>query len=122
MSEQQQGQAKKQTYTEWAKEKYNAQYESWTPWVEDKYLRYFTKDNKASYATKGQLDKSKVTGVSQVDTLQDGVHNLVGGQVGQGGALQPLGDLASREGANRAERGGKDDTGGYLPKVPGMGK
>lgn len=70
-----------------------------------------------------QLGKTKVTGVEQVDTLQDGVHNLVAGQVGQGGLLQPVGDLVSKEGANRAERQGKDEKGSYLPtslpKVPG---
>jgi hypothetical protein len=122
---------------EWTKRKYNEQYESWMPWVEDQYLKWFTKDNKASYATKGTypidvtskcsitfilfcylrcldtLGKSKVTGVNQVDTLQDGVNNLVAGQVGQGGLAQPIGDLASKEGVNRAERQGKDDKGGY---------
>jgi hypothetical protein len=46
---------KKQTYTEWAKEKYAQQYESWMPWIEDNFLKYFTKDNKASYATKREL-------------------------------------------------------------------
>ncbi|ORY72071.1 uncharacterized protein BCR38DRAFT_331050 [Pseudomassariella vexata] len=116
---------KKQTYIEWAKEKYNQQYEVWMPWIEDNFLKYFTKDNKASYATKDTLDKSKVTGVKQVDTLQDGVHNLVSGQVGQGGLLQPVGDIASKEGINRAERGGKDDKGGYIPSglssIPGLG-
>lgn len=39
---------------EWAKQTYNSQYEKWVPWVEDIYLRWFTKDNKASYATKGK--------------------------------------------------------------------
>lgn len=38
---------------EWAKQRYNEQYEVWWPWIEDNFLRYFTKDNKASYATKG---------------------------------------------------------------------
>ncbi|KAJ7743873.1 hypothetical protein B0H16DRAFT_1322531 [Mycena metata] len=117
-----QQQGGKQTYGEWAKDKYNAQYEAWMPWIEDTFLRYFTKDNKASHVTKEQLSKTKVSGVSQVDSLQDGVHDAVGGQVGQGGALQPVGDLASREGINRAERGGKDERGGYLPKVPGFGR
>ncbi|KAK8110708.1 uncharacterized protein PG998_007165 [Apiospora kogelbergensis] len=116
-------QEQKQTYMEWAKQKYNEQYESWMPWIEDYFLKWFTKDNKASYATKEQLGKTKVTGVEQVDTLQDGVHNLVAGQVGQGGLLQPVGDLVSKEGANRAERQGKDEKGSYLPtslpKVPG---
>lgn len=105
---------------EWTKKTYNEQYEKWVPWLEDTYLRWFTKDNKASYATKDTLGKSKVTGVKQVDTLQDGVHNLVAGQVGQGGLLQPAGDLASKEGINRAERQGKDDQGGYAPsQLPG---
>lgn len=35
------------------KKTYNEQYEKWVPWLEDMFLRYFTKDNKASYATKG---------------------------------------------------------------------
>ncbi|KAK3321963.1 hypothetical protein B0H66DRAFT_589777 [Apodospora peruviana] len=100
---------------EWGKQTYNQQYEKWVPWLEDMYLRYFTKDNKASYSTRENLDKTKVTGVKQVDTLQDGVHNLVAGQVGQGGIGQPIGDLASREGLTRAERQGKDDKGGYVP-------
>lgn len=58
-----------------------------------------------------QLDQTKVTGIDQVDNLQDGVNNLVGGQVGKGGLAQPLGDAVSKEGINRAERGGKDDKG-----------
>ncbi|EEU37873.1 uncharacterized protein NECHADRAFT_9659, partial [Fusarium vanettenii 77-13-4] len=103
---------------EWAKNTYNDQYEKWMPWVEDMYLKWFTKDNKASYATKGldNLNKTKVTGVEQVDTLQDGVNNLATGQVGQGGLLQPVGDMASKEGINRTERQGKDDKGGYTPE------
>ncbi|KAM0300175.1 hypothetical protein ACHAPM_006481 [Fusarium culmorum] len=107
---------------EWTKATYNDQYEKWVPWMEDVYLRWFTKDNKASYATKQNLDKTKVTGIEQVDTLQDGVHNLATSQVGQGGLLQPVGDLASKEGINRAERQGKDDDGGYVNKnAPGAG-
>ncbi|KAJ7081363.1 hypothetical protein B0H15DRAFT_803678 [Mycena belliarum] len=112
----------KQTYTQWAKEHYNRQYESWMPWFEDQFMYYFTKDNKASYTTKEQLGKTKVTGVKQVDKLQDGVHNVVGGQLGQDGLLQPVGDVLSREGMNRVERKGKDDKGGYLPSsIPGLG-
>ena len=38
----------------------------------------------------------------------------MGQQVGKGGLLQPVGDMASSEGINRAERGGKDDKGSYL--------
>lgn len=103
--------AEQKTYRQQAGEYYNKQYESWMPWIEDKYLSWFTKDNKASYATKQNLDKSKVTGISQVDQLQDGVHGLVAGQVGQGGLAQPLGDAVSKEGINRAERKGKDENG-----------
>ncbi|KAF4307613.1 hypothetical protein SLS57_000543 [Botryosphaeria dothidea] len=100
---------------EWTKKQYNQQYERWVPWVEDQYLKYFTKDNKASYATKDNLSKTKVTGDSRVDKLQDDVNNLAAGQVGKGGLAQPVGDLVSKEGVNRAERGGKDDDGGYAP-------
>ena len=41
------------TYKQQAGEFYNRQYDNWVPWIEDKYLQWFTKDNKASYATKG---------------------------------------------------------------------
>jgi hypothetical protein len=40
---------------EWTKKQYNQQYENYMPWIEDNVLYYFTKDNKASYATKGML-------------------------------------------------------------------
>jgi len=109
-----QEQKKKQTYTEWVKEGYNNQYERWMPWIEDQYLRWFGgNDNKASYATKDTLNKSKVTGIKQVDQIQDDVHNLVGNQLGKNGLLAPIGNMASKEGINRAERGGKDDKGTY---------
>lgn len=38
------------------------------------------------------LDKTKVTGIEQVDTVQDSVNNAVGQQVGKGGVLQPVGE------------------------------
>ena len=63
------------------------------------------------------MDKTKVTGIEPVDKLQDGVNSTVSGQVGQGGLLQPIGDLAGKEGINRAERGGKDDSGSYTAAV-----
>ncbi|GAB7339619.1 hypothetical protein MBLNU457_6214t2 [Dothideomycetes sp. NU457] len=111
-SEEQKGQ--QPTYTEQGKMYYNKKYEQWMPWIEDQYLYWFGKgDNKASYATKEQLDKTKVTGVEPVNKLQDGVNTTVGGQLGKGGLLQPVGDMASKEGINRAERGGKDDNGSY---------
>ena len=59
------------------------------------------------------LDKSKITGIDQVDKVQDSVNDLVAGQLGKGGLLQPAGDMASKEGVNRMERGGKDDKGTY---------
>ena len=61
------------------------------------------------------LDKTKVTGNEQVDKLQDDVHGTVTGQLGQGGLAQPVGDLLSKEGINRAERSGVGDTGSYMP-------
>jgi len=30
------------------------QYNKWMPWIEDVFLKYFTKDNKTSYAAKGK--------------------------------------------------------------------
>ncbi|KAK5692827.1 hypothetical protein LTR17_025237 [Elasticomyces elasticus] len=106
-------QKKGKSYLEWIKEGYQHQYENWMPWIEDTYLSWFTKDNKTSYAAKDTLDKTKVTGVDQVDNLQGDVNNLVGNQFGKGGLLQPVGDAVSKEGMNRAERGGKDDSGSY---------
>jgi hypothetical protein len=38
------------------------------------------------------------------------VNNLVSGQFGKGGALQGVGDTFSKEGINRSERGGKDES------------
>lgn len=59
------------------------------------------------------LSKTKVTGVKQVDALQDGVNNTVGDQLGQEGLARPVGDLVSKEGVNRLERQGKDEQGQY---------
>ena len=47
------------------------------------------------------------------------MHNLVAGQVGQGGLAQPIGDHFSKEGLNRSERQGKDDSGSYTPGPAG---
>jgi hypothetical protein len=129
------------TYKQAAGEYYNRQYDNWVPWMEDKYLSWFTKDNKASYATKRSsllpslvtksltnpnphlenLDKTKVTGVDQVDQVQDGVNGLVSGTMGQGGIAQPLGDAMSKEGINRAERGGKDEHGNKIESQGPLG-
>jgi len=43
---------------QWTKRQYDEQYEKWIPWIEDQFLRFFTKDNKASYATKGKFPLS----------------------------------------------------------------
>lgn len=67
------------------------------------------------------LDKTKVTGVEPVDNLQDGVNSLASGQLGQGGILQPAGDMTSKEAVNRAERKGKDDSGSYIPGASSAG-
>lgn len=144
LTDEQKEQAKR-GYAEWVKEKGHDLYESWIPWIEDQYLSWFTKDNKTSYATKSepalpvppvsarvpivtqlaliyakymsaeQLDKTKVTNIEGVNKLQDDLNSLVSNQFGKGGLLQPVGDAASKEGINRAEREGKDSKGNYLP-------
>ena len=43
------------------------------------------------------------------------MNNTIGSQIGKGGLLQPIGDMASKEGVNRAERGGKDEKGETIP-------
>lgn len=48
-----------------------------------------------------------------MDQVQDDVTNLVGNQVGDKGLLAPLGQAASKEGINRAERNGKEEDGSY---------
>ncbi|KAI1111939.1 hypothetical protein F5Y14DRAFT_286990 [Nemania sp. NC0429] len=117
-------QQKSQSTVEWAKQKYNEQYDAWMPWIEDVFLKYFTKDNRTSYVARDQLDKTKVTGVKQVDDLQDGANNLAAGLVGQGGILQPVGDTVS-EGLKRADpRGTKRDVekkSSNVPVLSGLG-
>ncbi|KAL4930918.1 uncharacterized protein BDV17DRAFT_28514 [Aspergillus undulatus] len=104
----------KKSYSEWVKEAYNDQYEKWMPWLEDQYLKWFGKgDNKASYVAKDNLSKTKITGDSRIDQLQDDANNLVGNQLGERGFLAPVGSALSKEGINRGERGGKDENGSY---------
>ena len=52
---------KKESYTEWAQRNYAEKRESWMPWMEDVYLRWFGKDNKASYATKRKFQRIYTT-------------------------------------------------------------
>ena len=80
------------------------------PWLEDKYLAYFG-ENKTSYTAKENL-KTNVTGDKNINKVQEGVAEGVGGQLSSGGLLGGVGDATSKEGVNRAERG---DT-GPLPK------
>ncbi|KAJ9610723.1 hypothetical protein H2200_005500 [Cladophialophora chaetospira] len=99
-------------YVESAKMYYNKQYESWMPWIEDKVLGYWG-TNKTSYAAKGELDKTKITGDKNIDAIQDGVNEGVTGQFKKGGLLEGVGNLTSKEVINRGERQGKNDKGGY---------
>ncbi len=109
---------------EWTKKQYDSYYNSYMPWIEDKVLGYWG-ENKTSYTAKGNsipshqpqnppsnahLDKlgTHVTGDKNVNAIQDGVAEGVGGQFGKGGLLAPVGEGISKEGVNRAERG---DTG-----------
>ncbi|KAL2176501.1 uncharacterized protein P884DRAFT_244907 [Thermothelomyces heterothallicus CBS 202.75] len=105
---------------DWARDQYNKQYDAWVPWLEDLYLRYFTRDNKASYTTRNDLGKTKVTNVSRVDALQDSANDVVADQIGQDGLCRPVGDHVSHEGINRVEREGKDDKGRYVPAPEGV--
>lgn len=61
-----------------------------------------------------ELSKTKVTGDKNIDAIQDGVNEGVGGQFGKGGLLEGVGNLTSKEVLTRSERQGKDDKGGYI--------
>ncbi|MCJ1332842.1 hypothetical protein MMC10_009536 [Thelotrema lepadinum] len=91
---------------DWSKKKYNEYYTSYMPWVEDKYLQWFG-ENKTSYSTKETL-KTDVTGDKNLNAVQGGLAEGVGGQFSKGGLLGGVGEATSKEGFNRAERG---DTG-----------
>jgi len=92
---------------DWAKKQYNSYYNSYVPWLEDKYLAWYG-ENKTSYTAKEQLKGTHITGDKNVNAVQDGVADAVGGQLASGGLLGAVGDASSKEGMNRAERG---DTG-----------
>ena len=66
-----------------------------------------------------ELDKTKVTGVEPLNKLQDSANDAVAGQIGQGGLGEGLGNAVSKEGINRAERGGKDEQGETAPGMLG---
>jgi len=86
---------------EWTRNKYNDYYNSYMPWVEDKYLQWFG-ENKTSYTTKETL-KTDVTGDKNVNSIQNGIAEGVGGQFSKGGALNSVGEAVSSEGFNRYE-------------------
>jgi len=120
--------------TEWTKKKYNEAYTSYMPWIEDKVLGYWG-ENKTSYTAKGTLpipfpllhplppipspfcppptnplppiDKlsTDLTGDKNINAIQSGVAEGVGGTLSSGGILSGVGDMSSKEGVNRAERG-----------------
>ncbi|MCJ1413526.1 hypothetical protein MMC19_007632 [Ptychographa xylographoides] len=79
------------------------------PWVEDKYLAWFG-ENKTSYTAKENLKSANITGDKNIGAITDGVAEGVGGQFSSGGLLGGVGDMSSKEGVNRAERG---DTGPF---------
>ncbi|KAI9880969.1 MAG: hypothetical protein M1830_009463 [Pleopsidium flavum] len=109
---------------EWTREKYNSYYDSYMPWVEDKYLQWFG-ENKTSYTAKEQLKSTKITGDKNVDALQDGIAESVGGQFGKGGLGEGVGNLVSKEGFTRAEETDKPnvkESGGVLGGALGGGK
>lgn len=58
--------------------------------------------------------------MKQVDQIQDDVNNMVGNQLGENGLLAPVGNALSKEGVNRAERGGKDENGSYGGPLGGV--
>jgi hypothetical protein len=60
------------------------------------------------------LSQTKITGDKNVDAIQDGVNNGIGGQLGKGGLLEGVGNLTSKEIWTRSERGGKGEKGGVL--------
>ncbi|CAF9919605.1 hypothetical protein IMSHALPRED_004669 [Imshaugia aleurites] len=89
--------------TEWTKKKYNDAYTEYMPWIEDKVLGYWG-ENKTSYTAKEKLN-TDLTGDKNVQAIQGGIAEGVGGQLSSGGLLGGVGDMTSKEGMNRAERG-----------------
>jgi len=95
---------------EWSKNKYNEYYNHYMPWIEDKYLNWYG-ENKTSYTAKEQLKGNKISGDKNLNAVQDGVADGVGGQFASGGLLGGVGDAVSKEGINRTERGEPQEQG-----------
>ncbi|KAK0507238.1 hypothetical protein JMJ35_010276 [Cladonia borealis] len=92
--------------TDWTKKKYNEYYNSYMPWIEDKVLGHWG-ENKTSYTVKDKMS-TDVTGDKNINAIQGGVAEGVGGTLSSGGVLGGVGDMTSKEGINRAERGDLD--------------
>ncbi|KAF2400282.1 hypothetical protein EJ06DRAFT_477515 [Trichodelitschia bisporula] len=108
-----------ESWEEWGKEGISSTYDKWVPWAEDQILALWSGDNKASYAARQIANSMPKTGNKDLDKLQSDVQNLIPGLMGKGGPAQPVGDLVSKEVINRAERGGKDESGKYAPGPAG---
>ncbi|MDI1485426.1 MAG: hypothetical protein OHK93_000564 [Ramalina farinacea] len=105
--------------TEWTKDKYNKAYNDYMPWVEDKVLGYWG-ENKTSYTAKDKLS-TDITGDKNINAVQGGIAEGVGGTLSSGGILGGVGDATSKEGVNRAERGDIDAKGAQS-SLEGLGK
>ncbi|KAG8528750.1 uncharacterized protein KY384_006437 [Bacidia gigantensis] len=92
--------------TSWVSEKYNNAYNNYVPWVEDKVLGYWG-ENKTSYTAKDKLS-TDVTGDKNINAIQGGVAEGVGGTLSSGGILGSVGDASSKEGVTRVEKGNLD--------------
>ena len=83
-------------------------------WYSDLILSHLSHTFYGHLPSLDTLDKTKLDSVPQVGKIQGDVNSLVAGQFGKDGLAQPIGDFVSKEGVNRAERGGKDDKGNYV--------
>lgn len=87
------------------------------PWIEDKYLSWYG-ENKTSYSTKETL-KTRAVDDKNVNAIQDGLAEGVGGQVASGGLLGGVGDAVSKEGFNRAETADTQKPKGWTETLSG---
>lgn len=62
----------------------------------------------SSYSVAEQLKQNPLTDDKNVAALQGGIAEGVGGQLSSGGLLGGVGDMSSKEGMNRVERGELD--------------
>ncbi|KAF2746589.1 hypothetical protein M011DRAFT_444825 [Sporormia fimetaria CBS 119925] len=105
------------SYTQTATEYYHKQYNNWVPWMEEQYLKYFSKDNKASYGLKETLSSLPQSSDPDIQKIQSGLSSLVSQQIGQGGVGEPVGDEMSAQITEQERRGSGSGSG--LPPVTG---